>query len=201
MGYGARERRRPASTAMAIRQPIGVCAAIAPFNFPAMVPLWFLPFAVVTGNTFVLKPSEQVPLTQQRMFELLATLRSAAGRRQPGATAAVRSSRRSASTPASAPCRSSARRRWRATSIDGAARAGKRVQALGGAKNFIVVMPDADLDRAIRRRSPSRSSAARASAAWPGRCSLPVGESATRHATGWSRRPARSVSATAVRPA
>ena len=54
-----------------MRQPIGVCAAIAPFNFPAMVPLWFLPFAVACGNTFVLKPSEQVPLSQERMFELL----------------------------------------------------------------------------------------------------------------------------------
>ena len=54
-----------------MRQPIGVCAAIAPFNFPAMVPLWFLPFAVVSGNTFILKPSEQVPLSQKRMFELL----------------------------------------------------------------------------------------------------------------------------------
>ena len=55
----------------AMRQAVGVCAAIAPFNFPAMVPLWFLPFAVVCGNTFVLKPSEQVPLSQQKMFELL----------------------------------------------------------------------------------------------------------------------------------
>src|SRR3989440_9575685 len=54
-----------------VRQPLGVCAAIAPFNFPAMVPLWFLPFAVVAGNTFVLKPSEQVPLSQQRIFQLL----------------------------------------------------------------------------------------------------------------------------------
>ena len=54
-----------------VRQPLGVCAAIAPFNFPAMVPMWFLPFAIVTGNTFVLKPSEQVPLSQRRMIELL----------------------------------------------------------------------------------------------------------------------------------
>src|SRR5581483_6673616 len=54
-----------------VRQPLGVCAAIAPFNFPAMVPMWFLPFAIVTGNTFVLKPSEQVPLSQRRMAELL----------------------------------------------------------------------------------------------------------------------------------
>ena len=54
-----------------VRQPLGVCAAIAPFNFPAMVPMWFLPFAIVTGNTFVLKPSEQVPLSQRKMAELL----------------------------------------------------------------------------------------------------------------------------------
>src|SRR5204863_142968 len=55
-----------------VRQPLGVCAAIAPFNFPAMVPMWFLPFAIVTGNTFVLKPSEQVPLSQRKMADLLA---------------------------------------------------------------------------------------------------------------------------------
>jgi malonate-semialdehyde dehydrogenase (acetylating) / methylmalonate-semialdehyde dehydrogenase len=54
-----------------VRQPLGVCAAIAPFNFPAMVPMWFLPFAIVTGNTFVLKPSEQVPLSQRKMVDLL----------------------------------------------------------------------------------------------------------------------------------
>ena len=54
-----------------VRQPLGVVAAIAPFNFPAMVPMWFLPFAIVTGNTFVLKPSEQVPLSQRMMVDLL----------------------------------------------------------------------------------------------------------------------------------
>jgi hypothetical protein len=53
---------------------VGVCAAIVPFNFPAMVPFWFLPFAIATGNTFVLKPSEQVPLTQNRVFELIDRL-------------------------------------------------------------------------------------------------------------------------------
>src|SRR5208282_1093493 len=58
-----------------IRQPVGVCAAIVPFNFPAMVPFWFLPFAIACGNTFVLKPSEQVPLTQQTAFEDLDALR------------------------------------------------------------------------------------------------------------------------------
>src|SRR4051812_8219723 len=54
-----------------IRQPVGVCAAIVPFNFPAMVPFWFLPFAIACGNAFILKPSEQVPLTQQIAFEIL----------------------------------------------------------------------------------------------------------------------------------
>ena len=75
MGYGL-ENIATDIDCMAMRQPIGVCAAIAPFNFPAMVPLWFLPFAVVCGNTFVLKPSEQVPLSQMRMFELLEKLRT-----------------------------------------------------------------------------------------------------------------------------
>src|SRR5690349_11067509 len=62
-----------------VRQPVGVCAAIVPFNFPAMVPFWFLPFAIACGNTFVLKPSEQVPLTQQIAFEELDALGLPAG--------------------------------------------------------------------------------------------------------------------------
>src|SRR4051812_49629276 len=62
-----------------IRQPVGVCAAIVPFNFPAMVPFWFLPFAIGCGNTFVLKPSEQVPMTQQIAFEVLDGLDLPAG--------------------------------------------------------------------------------------------------------------------------
>jgi malonate-semialdehyde dehydrogenase (acetylating) / methylmalonate-semialdehyde dehydrogenase len=70
MGYGL-ENVAPGLDCQVMRQPIGVCAVIAPFNFPAMVPLWFLPFAVACGNTFILKPSEQVPLSQQRIFELL----------------------------------------------------------------------------------------------------------------------------------
>src|SRR4029077_8203697 len=56
---------------MMIRQPLGVVAAITPFNFPGMIPFWFLPYAIATGNTFVLKPSERVPLTMMRVFELL----------------------------------------------------------------------------------------------------------------------------------
>src|SRR5947208_16744456 len=56
---------------MMFRQPLGVVAAITPFNFPGMIPFWFLPYAIATGNTFILKPSERVPLTMKRAFELL----------------------------------------------------------------------------------------------------------------------------------
>jgi malonate-semialdehyde dehydrogenase (acetylating) / methylmalonate-semialdehyde dehydrogenase len=131
-----------------MRQALGVCAAIAPFNFPAMVPLWFLPFAVACGNTFVLKPSEQVPLSQRRIFELLEKCDL-----PPGVVNLVNGGREVAEAICDHPG-------IRAVSFVGStdvARAvyqrathqGKRVQALGGAKNFIVVMPDADLDRAI----------------------------------------------------
>jgi malonate-semialdehyde dehydrogenase (acetylating)/methylmalonate-semialdehyde dehydrogenase len=130
------------------RQPLGVCAAIAPFNFPAMVPLWFLPFAVATGNTFIVKPSEQVPLSQKRIFELLAQCDL-----PPGVANLVNGGRevveaicdhpdiRAVSFVGSTPVARAVYQR--------ATHAGKRVQALGGAKNFVVVMPDADLDRAM----------------------------------------------------
>ena len=132
----------------AVRQPIGVCAAIAPFNFPAMVPLWFLPFALVTGNTFVLKPSEQVPLSQKRVFELLAgcdlppgVVNLVNGGREIADLICAHPDIRAVSFVGSTPV---ARHIYQSASL-----AGKRVQALGGAKNFIIVMPDADLDRAI----------------------------------------------------
>ena len=70
-GIGARGHLRRRSTATSSASRWASCAAIAPFNFPAMVPMWFLPFAIVTGNTFVLKPSEQVPLSQRMMVDLL----------------------------------------------------------------------------------------------------------------------------------
>jgi len=147
MGYGL-ENVATGVDCTVMRQPIGVCAAIAPFNFPAMVPLWFLPFAVVCGNTFVLKPSEQVPLTQKRIVELLAECGL-----PPGVVNLVNGARGTAEAICDHPG-------IRAVSFVGstatardvytrATRAGKRVQALGGAKNFIIVMPDADLDRAI----------------------------------------------------
>jgi malonate-semialdehyde dehydrogenase (acetylating)/methylmalonate-semialdehyde dehydrogenase len=131
-----------------MRQPIGVCAAIAPFNFPAMVPLWFLPFAIVSGNTFVLKPSEQVPLSMKRVFELLEKCDV-----PPGVVNLVHGGKDVVEAICDHP-------EIRAVSFVGstavarlvyqrATHAGKRVQALGGAKNFIVVMPDADLDRSM----------------------------------------------------
>jgi malonate-semialdehyde dehydrogenase (acetylating)/methylmalonate-semialdehyde dehydrogenase len=131
-----------------IRQPVGVCAAIVPFNFPAMVPFWFLPFAIACGNTFVLKPSEQVPLTQQIAFEELHALGLPAG-----VVNLVNGSREvvegilehpgidAVSFVGSAPVARIVYER--------AARTGKRVQALGGAKNHMVVMPDAVVDETV----------------------------------------------------
>src|SRR6476620_4948285 len=137
-----------------VRQPLGVCAAIAPFNFPAMVPMWFLPFAIVSGNTFVLKPSEQVPLSQRRMIDLLQQ-----SDLPPGVVNLVNGGAEVVNAICDHPG-------IRAVSFVGstavakhvyqrATHAGKRVQALGGAKNFVVVMPDADLDRSINVISES----------------------------------------------
>jgi malonate-semialdehyde dehydrogenase (acetylating)/methylmalonate-semialdehyde dehydrogenase len=134
--------------AMTVRQPVGVCAAIVPFNFPAMVPFWFLPFAIACGNTFVLKPSEQVPMTQQIAFEELDALEL-----PPGVVNLVNGGREvvegildhpgidAVSFVGSAPVARLVYER--------AAKAGKRVQALGGAKNHMVVMPDAVLDKTV----------------------------------------------------
>jgi malonate-semialdehyde dehydrogenase (acetylating) / methylmalonate-semialdehyde dehydrogenase len=131
-----------------VRQPLGVTAAIAPFNFPAMVPMWFLPFAIVTGNTFVLKPSEQVPMSQRKMIEFLqqADLPPGVVNLVNGGSAVVNAicdhpGIRAVSFVGSTPIAKHVYQR--------ATNAGKRVQALGGAKNFVVVMPDADLERSI----------------------------------------------------
>src|SRR6516162_2412701 len=131
-----------------IRQPVGVCAAIVPFNFPAMVPFWFLPFAVACGNAFVLKPSEQVPLTQQIAFEELDALGLPDGvvNLVNGGRAVVEAildhpGIDAVSFVGSAPVAKLVYER--------AAKAGKRVQALGGAKNHMVVMPDAVIDKTV----------------------------------------------------
>jgi malonate-semialdehyde dehydrogenase (acetylating)/methylmalonate-semialdehyde dehydrogenase len=131
-----------------VRQPLGVCAAIAPFNFPAMVPMWFLPFAIATGNTFVLKPSEQVPLSQRKMVDLLSrcdlppgVVNIVNGGREVVNAICDHSGIRAVSFVGSTPVAKHVYQR--------ATHAGKRVQALGGAKNFVVVMPDANFERSI----------------------------------------------------
>jgi malonate-semialdehyde dehydrogenase (acetylating) / methylmalonate-semialdehyde dehydrogenase len=130
------------------RQPLGVFAAIAPYNFPAMVPWWFLPYALVCGNTFVLKPSEQVPMTQTKVFEILDQVGF-----PEGVVNMVHGSKdvvngildhpdiAGVSFVGSSPTAKYIYERCGAT--------GKRVQALGGAKNIVAVMPDAKLDPAM----------------------------------------------------
>jgi len=147
MGYGL-ENIAAGIDCNVFRQPVGVCAAIAPFNFPAMVPLWFLPFAVATGNAFIVKPSEQVPLSQKRIVELLegcdlppGVVNLVNGGREAVEAICDHPGIAAVSFVGSTPVARAVYQR--------ATHAGKRVQALGGAKNFVVVMPDADLDRAI----------------------------------------------------
>lgn len=127
-----------------VRQPVGVVAAITPFNFPAMIPLWFLPYAIATGNTFVLKPSEQDPLTSQRIMQLIDALPDLPA----GVVNLVHGGRDAVSALLDHPgidaisfVGSAATARLIASR---SAAAGKRVQALGGAKNAMIVMPDAD---------------------------------------------------------
>jgi malonate-semialdehyde dehydrogenase (acetylating)/methylmalonate-semialdehyde dehydrogenase len=130
-----------------VRQPVGVCAGITPFNFPVMVPMWMFPLAIACGNTFVLKPSEKDPSCSIRLAELL----SEAGL-PPGVFNVVNGDRVAVDTLLTDP-------RVAAVSFVGstpiaeyiyrtASEHGKRVQALGGAKNHMVVMPDADTDNA-----------------------------------------------------
>ncbi|HYM59140.1 MAG TPA: CoA-acylating methylmalonate-semialdehyde dehydrogenase [Solirubrobacteraceae bacterium] len=131
-----------------VRQPVGVCAAIVPFNFPAMVPFWFLPFAIACGNTFVLKPSEQVPLTQSLAFEVLDEVDLPPGvvNLVNGGPAVVDAILDHPGIDAVSFVGSAKVARH---VYSRAAASGKRVQALGGAKNHMVVMPDAVLDKTV----------------------------------------------------
>jgi malonate-semialdehyde dehydrogenase (acetylating)/methylmalonate-semialdehyde dehydrogenase len=128
-----------------VRQPIGVFGIITPYNFPVMIPLWFWPYAVATGNTVVLKPSEQDPLTHQKVVELAEQ----AGL-PPGVLNVVHGGREAVEAVCDHPeivgvsfvgSSDVARAVYTRASA-----AGKRVQALGGAKNHLIVLPDADLD-------------------------------------------------------
>jgi malonate-semialdehyde dehydrogenase (acetylating)/methylmalonate-semialdehyde dehydrogenase len=132
-----------------IRQPLGVVAAITPFNFPAMIPLWFLPYAIETGNTFILKPSERTPMTSAKLFALLDQLKLPKGVLQ-----LVNGSKVTVDALLDHPL-------VRAISFVGstpvakyvysrAAANGKRAQCQGGAKNPVVIMPGAEMEMATR---------------------------------------------------
>ena len=132
-----------------VRQPLGVFAAITPYNFPVMIPLWFWPYAVASGNTFVLKPSEQDPLTHQRVVELAiqaglpaGVLNVVHGGRDVVEAILAHPDIRGVSFVGSS--------RVARIVYERAAATGKRVQALGGAKNHMLVLPDADMDLAAR---------------------------------------------------
>lgn len=145
MGYGLEDGAAKGIDEDVIFQPIGVFAAIAPFNFPFMIAFWFMPYAIATGNTFILKPSEQDPMVQQRVFELIDQVGF-----PPGVVNLVNGGKDAVNALLDHPT-------VRGISFVGSSRTaayvyakasanGKRVQASGGAKNPIVVMPDANMD-------------------------------------------------------
>jgi len=139
---------------MMIRQPLGVTAAIVPFNFPGMIAFWFLPYAIATGNTFILKPSERVPLTMRYIYELLEKTGL-----PKGVVNLVNGGKAAVDTLLDDP-------RVRAISFVGstpvaryiytrAGANGKRAQCQGGAKNHVIVLPDADMEMATQIISDS----------------------------------------------
>src|ERR1700692_3302065 len=139
---------------MMIRQPLGVVAAITPFNFPGMVPFWFLPYAIACGNTFILKPSERVPLTMRYVYELLEKTGL-----PKGVVSLINGGKAAVDALLDHP-------KIRAISFVGstpvakyvysrAAANGKRAQCQGGAKNHVIVLPDADMPMATQIISDS----------------------------------------------
>ena len=127
-----------------VRQPVGVVAAITPFNFPAMIPLWFLPYAIAAGNAFILKPSERDPLPAQRIAEIIDGIEEIPA----GIVNVVHGGRDAVNALLDHPGIDAISFVGQASTAryisQRSAEQGKRVQALGGAKNSMVVMPDAD---------------------------------------------------------
>ncbi len=133
---------------VSFRQPMGVFAAIAPYNFPSMVPFWFLPYAIATGNTFVVKPSEQVPFSQLRLFELLDKLKLPKGvvNMVNGGKDVVNAILEHKDIAGVSFVGSSAVAEH---VYDRCGATKKRCQALGGAKNFTIVTDDCDWDKSV----------------------------------------------------
>ncbi|MBD2207089.1 CoA-acylating methylmalonate-semialdehyde dehydrogenase [Calothrix sp. FACHB-1219] len=134
---------------MMIRQPLGVAAVICPFNFPGMIPFWFLPYAIATGNTYIVKPSEKVPLTMQKIFHLLdktglpkGVINLVNGGKEAVDAILDHPQIKAISFVGSTPVAKYIYSR--------AAANGKRVQCQGGAKNPLIVLPDADIDMTTR---------------------------------------------------
>jgi malonate-semialdehyde dehydrogenase (acetylating)/methylmalonate-semialdehyde dehydrogenase len=128
-----------------IRQPLGVAACIAPFNFPGMIPFWFLPYAIACGNTYIVKPSEKVPFTMQKVFELIdqigfpkGVLNLVNGAKEIVDIILDHPKIKAISFVGSTPVAKYVYGRGSAS--------GKRVQAQGGAKNPLIVLPDADIE-------------------------------------------------------
>jgi malonate-semialdehyde dehydrogenase (acetylating) / methylmalonate-semialdehyde dehydrogenase len=152
-GYNLEDVARGIDEIM-IRQPLGVVAAITPFNFPGMIPFWFLPYAIATGNTFILKPSERVPLTMKRAFELIERTGLPKGvvNLVNGGKAVVDAlidhpKVRAISFVGSTPVAKYVYAR--------SGEKGKRAQCQGGAKNHVIVLPDADMQMATQIISDS----------------------------------------------
>jgi len=137
-----------------IRQPLGVGACISPFNFPIMIPFWFMPYAIACGNTYIIKPSEKVPMTMTRIFEIFESLNLPKGvlNMVHGGKAAVDAILEHPFIPAISFVGSTtvAKHVYQTGTLHG-----KRVQAQGGAKNAVVVMPDAEVDTTVRIISDS----------------------------------------------
>ncbi|HUX10556.1 MAG TPA: CoA-acylating methylmalonate-semialdehyde dehydrogenase [Terriglobia bacterium] len=147
-GYNLEDVARGIDETM-VRQPLGVVAAITPFNFPAMIPFWFLPYALACGNTFILKPSEKVPLSSACLFELMEQLQLPPGVLSlvHGSKVAVDALLEHPDVPAISFVGSSAVAKYVYAQ---AAAHGKRVQCQGGAKNPVLILPDADMEAATR---------------------------------------------------
>ena len=132
-----------------LRQPVGVCATIAPFNFPGMIPFWYLPYVLATGNTYIVKPSERVPMTMMVIFKLIEKLGLPKGviNMVHGGKDVVDGILDHPAIRAVTFVGSSITARY---IYRRAAENGKRVQAQGGAKNPVIVMPDADMEMATK---------------------------------------------------